>query len=432
VKFADPNLGGLFVRYRSLISLTAVVGVLALAAALSASAFAALPELLGQTNPATFTGNTTAENPTLETTKSETIACKGATEEAVQETNMLGSFHFHFTGCKSSGFNCNTSGDESGVILSLGTFHYVYDTLGEGEALHVAILFLPEEQTIKCTALVTLKVKGSILCLVLEPFRFMTTHEFHCAQSNGKPSETKWWNDEGAEQNALVSTSKNGGAFIESGEQALASFTFSRGVSFAGTEAALPELLGQAANAAYSGKNTVGEPRIENTRGESITCSAYTAEGVQETDLRGSFHIHFAGCSIGSAKCNTAGDESGHVLTLGTFHYVIDHIGTVSELGVAILFLPEEQTIKCSALTTLQITGSVLCLVLEPLASSTTHEFHCTQSGGKPSETTWWNDEGVEEHALLLMSKNGGGSIESGEQASGSFTFDEAVAFMNE
>lgn len=207
----------------------ALMAVFALAAVLSASA-SALPELLAQEANATYTGKSTAANPTLETSKEEKIVCKEASAEGVQETDTLGTFHIHFTGCESSGFKCNTTGDESGIILSLGTFHYVFDVLTP--ELGVAILFLPEEQNIKCTALVTLKVKGTILCLILEPLTSAATHEFHCVQSKGKASETKWWNDEGVEQNALALTSKNGGTFIESAEQALASVTFGTAVAF--------------------------------------------------------------------------------------------------------------------------------------------------------------------------------------------------------
>lgn len=209
----------------------ALTSIVALAAVFSAPAFA-LPELLGQAPNAEFTGKNTAENPTLETTKEEKIVCKEAAEEGIQETNTLGPFHIHFTGCKSSGFACNTSGDGSGVILTLGTFHYVYDHLGSGSELGIAILFLPEEQTIKCTALVTLKVKGSVLCLVSESFTFETTHNFTCSESKGVPSETTWWNDEGGEQHAKLETSKNGGSFIESAEATSASFTFGSRVSF--------------------------------------------------------------------------------------------------------------------------------------------------------------------------------------------------------
>jgi hypothetical protein len=211
----------------------ALAAVCLLAAAFSASAFAGLPELLGQSAGATYSGkNTGTENPTLETVKKETITCTAASAEGIQETDTLGTFHIHFTGCNSSGFKCNTSGDEAGIILSLGTFHYVYDKLGTGSELGVAILFLPEEQVIKCTALVTLNVKGTILCLVLEPLTSAATHEFHCTQTGGKPSSTQWWNDEGVSQTALALTSKNKGEFIESAELALASVTFSEPVAF--------------------------------------------------------------------------------------------------------------------------------------------------------------------------------------------------------
>lgn len=209
----------------------ALMAVFALAAAFSASALA-LPELLGQAAGAEYSGKNTSENPTLETTKEEKIVCKEASAEGVQESDTLGTFHIHFTSCKSSGFSCNTSGDSTGIILALGTFHYVFYSLGSGSELGVAILFLPEEQTIKCTALVTLKVRGTLLCPVSEPLTSATTHTFNCSESKGVPANKTWWNDEGGAQEAKAETSKNGGSFIESGEAADASVTFGTAVSF--------------------------------------------------------------------------------------------------------------------------------------------------------------------------------------------------------
>lgn len=203
-------------------------------------------------------------------------------------------------------------------------------------------------------------------------------------------------------------------------------------VGFPSQALALPELLGQAANEEYKGKTTAANLTWETTKEEKIICKEMSMEGVQEADTLGTFHMHLTGCESSGFKCNTTGDETGIVLWLGAWHYVSDHLGSGSELGVAILFLTEEVNVKCTALITLKLKGTFLCLVLEPLTSATTHEFHCTESNGKESETAWWNDEGVEQHALFLISKNGGASIESGERMLASTTFSNAVAFMNE
>jgi hypothetical protein len=205
-------------------------------------------------------------------------------------------------------------------------------------------------------------------------------------------------------------------------------------VLVASASAALPELLPvKTGGSSFTGKNTAANPTLETLKKESIVCSAATADGVQETDTSGTYHIHFTGCKgFGFANCNTEGDESGVILTLGGFSYVDDHLSVnVSELGVAILF-NANATIKCTALATIKVEGKVVCLVLEPLSSKVTHEFHCTQTSGMQSETHWWNDAGTEQTSVLLSSKNGGAFEESGEQALGSVTFAEAVAFMNE
>jgi hypothetical protein len=220
-------------RFR-LLGLT-LLAAFALTAALAASASAALPELLPvKAGGSTFSGVNTAANPTLETLKKETIVCKkGAKADGVQENDTTGTYHIHFEECESAGFKCSTAGDATGIILNLGKYHYVDDHLSENvNELGVAILFLPEEATIECTALVKIKVKGSVLCLILEPLSSKVTHEFHCTQTSGMQSETTWWNDAGTAQTAVLLSSKNGAAFEEAGEQALGSVTFGEAVAF--------------------------------------------------------------------------------------------------------------------------------------------------------------------------------------------------------
>ena len=150
-------------------------GLIALFAVLATSASGALPELLPSGK--TFTGKNTAENPTWETLKKETIPCAAATADGAQETDTSGTYHIHLTGCKGFGFaSCNTEGDEAGVILLLGAYNYVDDHLAESASqLGVAIL-LSWNATVKCTALATIKFEGKVVCLVLEPLSSKVTH----------------------------------------------------------------------------------------------------------------------------------------------------------------------------------------------------------------------------------------------------------------
>ncbi|THD79795.1 MAG: hypothetical protein E7812_08710 [Phenylobacterium sp.] len=212
----------------------ALMSVLSIGALISASASAALPLLLGWESKPSWTGiKSGTANAVLETLGKSTITCTAATGSGIQTSDTVGSFHITFSNCESSGFKCNTEGDASGVILSLGTANYVDDHLSTNvNELGVAILFAPEEATIKCTALVTIKVKGTVLCLVLEPLVSMVTHIFHCTQTAGDPADKEWFNDEGVKQTPSLLTSINGAAFEGSAELALATVTFTAPVAF--------------------------------------------------------------------------------------------------------------------------------------------------------------------------------------------------------
>lgn len=208
----------------------ALMAVFALGAVLSASAFA-LPELLPQKAGTAFTGASVAGSEP-ELVGPATVECKAATATGVQTNDTSGTFHISFTGCKALGFACKGSeaSDGSGVILTLGSFDYVYDTLTP--TLGVAVLFLPTETSFECTALAKIKVKGEVLCLILEPTVSKTEHQFHCLAEGKKQLEKTWWNDAGTAQTAELTSSLNGGAFSESSEIALAVVTFPAAVAF--------------------------------------------------------------------------------------------------------------------------------------------------------------------------------------------------------
>ena len=133
-----------------------------------------------------------------------TITCKEASAEGTEEANgkPLGLFHIHFLGCKGEegGFlaPCNSLGDAKETILTLGTWHLVYDTL-KPEKL-VATLFLPETLHLECTFIIStlILVLGELLCLDLEAGSKKISHLFHCHQSGALQLETTWWDDKGA------------------------------------------------------------------------------------------------------------------------------------------------------------------------------------------------------------------------------------------
>jgi hypothetical protein len=190
---------------------------------------------------------------------------------------------------------------------------------------------------------------------------------------------------------------------------------------------ALPELL--PLQATWTGKNDAANPTWETLAKEKIPCTAATAEGTQTSDTLGLFHISFAGCkAAGIFNCNSLGDASGTILTLGQWHSVYD---SLSPLGVAILFLPEHLHYECSGFVLVLILGSVLCLVLEPASAKLTHLLHCEQTRGDQSERTWWNDAGVAQTAELRCAKNEGAEESCGLLSLLELTFKEVSSFEN-
>jgi hypothetical protein len=225
-----------FMKRFSLFSVL-VVAVFALAAAVIAPAASAanpLPQLLPIKSGGSHFGGEkdNSENAILEIKAGETVECKNATGEGGQNTDTLGTFRISFKECKETvlGTKCHSAGDSEseGIILTNGTFHFVVDTLGATLGANgVAILFLPEITKFECDGgLTKFEVKGRVLCLLLEPLVAMVTHLFHCIQKEGKQNETSYWSDETLVSGVILETSKNGGAFVASGELALSSIGY--------------------------------------------------------------------------------------------------------------------------------------------------------------------------------------------------------------
>lgn len=126
-----------------------------------------LPEVLAHGK--SWTGKAVAGTTVvLERLNGKNFTCSGMTADGNEEAvagHSLGEFHLHFTGCKSGIANRNSSGDAAEVILVLGKWHLVHDTLVE---LGVALLYL-FEALYTCGGIITIHVRGSVECLVLEP-----------------------------------------------------------------------------------------------------------------------------------------------------------------------------------------------------------------------------------------------------------------------
>jgi hypothetical protein len=178
-------------------------------AMLGSSAFALPTLLIGktETGASTWTGTSIGNTELQSNGSAAKVPCEKATAEGTVEANKpLGSFHIHFSNCHDSLLKetCTGEGEEAGVILSLGSWHLVYDTLKAGlTGSGVAILFLVEKVKFVCKALNT-KIEvlggGMVMCLILNPEALTKTFEFHCKLRTGGtfgPEETKYDNEAG-------------------------------------------------------------------------------------------------------------------------------------------------------------------------------------------------------------------------------------------
>jgi hypothetical protein len=220
----------------------AVVAVCALGASLAVSAFA-LPTILPETIK-TFTGKSIAnQTAVLETANGSTVTCKSATaaEGTVEQPKPLGLFHIHFKECtgEASGLKasaCTGLGDEEKTILSLGSWHLVYDHLGTSlSEAGVAILFLLDNVHFVCNfeivgaQLILVPLGSMVLCLITNPTTLQATFEFKCkgTAAKGVTEESKYYNSGGT----LVSISTllsavNEGTNEQSVEKALGTIEF--------------------------------------------------------------------------------------------------------------------------------------------------------------------------------------------------------------
>ena len=210
----------------------ALVAVFASAVAMSASASAlTLPENLPvSATERTFTGKAVGAT-LLQITGGtlEPVECETAPTEGGEEAGKpLGPFHIHFTKCttKSGGttVTCTGLSEAAGIILVLGTWHLVFDE--KSPELLTAMLFLLETTHYNCSALVLVELTGSVLCLELKVTEQSVTHSFHCIQTSGVQSETKYFTSTGAEATAALKCSVNHATAVACGQLGLGETTF--------------------------------------------------------------------------------------------------------------------------------------------------------------------------------------------------------------
>lgn len=185
----------------------AALGALfAVAAVMSTSAFALPTVLIGNSEQLITYADTSTGQTVLETVGTLVRCGKAFSEGTLEASKPLGPFHIHFKECKGEAgggsASCTGEGEESGVILVLGSDHLVYDTLKTSlSEAGVAILFLVGAVKFSCASgLINVEVRlgGMVLCLISNPIALTKIFEFHCkAVAAGKPEESKYYNAAG-------------------------------------------------------------------------------------------------------------------------------------------------------------------------------------------------------------------------------------------
>jgi hypothetical protein len=203
----------------------ALASMLIIGGAVSAMAFA-LPTLLNSLGELAGVVKYTAYTNTvnrLTKLNGKEIQCKSARAEGeFTQNSVLGPFHITFSTCEglSGLITCTGTGDASGVILSLGTVHLVYDSL---TTLGVAALFLMAPTTFSCAGVATVVTKGELLCLVAPINTLVLQGTFICKEKvagEGDPGEVTYWNDAGEPVNVAdgLLASEGSGAFEMAGD----------------------------------------------------------------------------------------------------------------------------------------------------------------------------------------------------------------------
>lgn len=198
-----------------------LLAVCAVSAVASANASAALPEFL-PTSGVKIIGKATSKA-ILQTVAGTKVECSGGSSEGeISGAKTVTKVKITFTGCKASGFACETekAGKETIVTHEItGTLGYINKATPE-----VGILFATTKAgdfftEFNCAGgIVKNKVLGSVICPIGEVNKSLEKFTLKCAQKAGVQIPTKF---EGGETEGLK-TSINGGTEEGSAEEATA------------------------------------------------------------------------------------------------------------------------------------------------------------------------------------------------------------------
>jgi hypothetical protein len=200
-----------------------VAAVLAISAMAVASASAAAPEyvLSSGTFPVKFTSTSGAG--VLETTTHETVNCTSDTNAGEIVNSKEGNVVVTFKGCTTTFFgfpiSCNSSGKASGEIVTNKLTSTLEYNVGKTKVLN--LLSPPSggaSAEFTCAGN-TVKVTGGVLGEFPTTNTFLHSTSLVLKQTGGKQEFREYVNAAGTTLSAHLSSSKNGGTAVESGEE---------------------------------------------------------------------------------------------------------------------------------------------------------------------------------------------------------------------
>ena len=204
------------------------VAVLAMVAVTSATASAALPELVNKEGKEVvkkkFTGS--SGESVFETKAGEKVKCSKGTSNNEVTGLKTQTVENKFTGCSASILKCKTKGAAGGEIVIKLEAKLVY--ISEKEKTVGVDLVLPGTLTIECTGLVseTLVVRGSTICPTTTALSKTAT--LTCKDTKGKQEPSEY--EEGGKKIKDVTETEGKGiknfAFEESGLSSTNTLTF--------------------------------------------------------------------------------------------------------------------------------------------------------------------------------------------------------------
>lgn len=200
-----------------------VAAVLAISALAVASASAAAPEYVLKSGsfPVKFTSTSGAG--VLETTSGETVNCTSDTNEGEILNSKEDWVIVTFRGCTTTFFgfpiSCNTSGRASGEIMTNKLTSMLEYNVGKTKVLDLLTPPSGSPDAEFTCAGNTVKVSGGVLGEFPTTNTFLHSTSLVLKQTKGVQAFREYVNASGTTLSAHLSSSKNGGAAVESGEE---------------------------------------------------------------------------------------------------------------------------------------------------------------------------------------------------------------------